>query len=137
MTYSRRAQKAHRKLWVEALRSGKYRQAKGYLHEGDGSMCCLGVACDISGLGKWSKDGTVFSYVLHEAHDARMLPQEVGNWLGLRGKMGGFTDEAGTLKLLSDLNDSGVPFEKIADIIEREPLNFLSSTDNGTVVLDK
>ena len=32
--------------WVEALRSGKYQQAKGSLRRGD-AMCCLGVACDL------------------------------------------------------------------------------------------
>ena len=32
------------KKWVKALRSGKYKQAKGSLQTGDG-FWCLGVAC--------------------------------------------------------------------------------------------
>lgn len=29
--------------WLEALRSGKYKQGKGYLETKEGSFCCLGV----------------------------------------------------------------------------------------------
>jgi hypothetical protein len=40
--------------WLAALRSGKYKQAKGALllkdAEGNKSYCCLGVACDIQGI---------------------------------------------------------------------------------------
>ena len=46
--------KANIKLWVDALRSGKYQQARGALKTGD-AYCCLGVACDISGLGTWDR----------------------------------------------------------------------------------
>lgn len=35
--------------WVEALRSGKYRQTRGKLKARNGAMCCLGVLCDIQG----------------------------------------------------------------------------------------
>lgn len=38
--------------WVEALRSGKFKQGKGKLKYGD-NYCCLGVACEI---GITSKD---------------------------------------------------------------------------------
>ena len=36
--------------WVEALRSGKYKQGKSALKKDD-SFCCLGVLCDIIGKG--------------------------------------------------------------------------------------
>lgn len=41
--------------WLEALRSGKFRQAQGTLLDEDGAMCCLGVlahiqGCDLSAL---------------------------------------------------------------------------------------
>ena len=36
--------------WVEALRSGKYTQARGALHRKDGSYCCLGVLCSLKGM---------------------------------------------------------------------------------------
>lgn len=33
--------------WIEALESGKYTQTKEILHKQDGTMCCLGVACNL------------------------------------------------------------------------------------------
>ena len=38
--------------WIEALRSGKYKQTRGKLKGRNGAFCCLGVLCDIQG-GKW------------------------------------------------------------------------------------
>ena len=38
--------------WLEALRSGKYRQTRGKLKSRNGAFCCLGVLCDIQGA-KW------------------------------------------------------------------------------------
>ena len=35
--------------WVEALRSGKYRQACGVLRAESGAFCCLGVLREIRG----------------------------------------------------------------------------------------
>lgn len=34
------------KLWIAALDSGKYKQAKYYLQQND-AHCCLGVACEL------------------------------------------------------------------------------------------
>mgnify|MGYP001614085498 FL=1 len=39
--------------WIKALRNGEYTQWRGNLRYGN-SFCCLGVACDISALGRWS-----------------------------------------------------------------------------------
>lgn len=36
--------------WIEALRSGKYEQARGRLHTRDGGYCCLGVLCRVADL---------------------------------------------------------------------------------------
>lgn len=35
--------------WVQALRSGEYKQCKGTLHDGDG-YCCLGVLLKVAGV---------------------------------------------------------------------------------------
>lgn len=35
--------------WIEALRSGNYKQGTGYLKATDGTWCCLGVLCDVLG----------------------------------------------------------------------------------------
>jgi hypothetical protein len=40
--------------WIEALRSGKYQQAREVLKDGQGGMCCLGVAADLIDSSKWS-----------------------------------------------------------------------------------
>ena len=45
----------HRRELAAALRSGKYRQTRGRLRDSKG-FCCLGVACEISGVGKWNGD---------------------------------------------------------------------------------
>lgn len=37
-----------KRLWLEALRSGRYRQERGWLHLDGGGYCCLGVLCDVA-----------------------------------------------------------------------------------------
>jgi hypothetical protein len=47
---------ANIRAWVDALRSGRYEQGHGRLltvADDVKRFCCLGVACDISGLGHW------------------------------------------------------------------------------------
>ena len=50
------------KKLVAALRSGRYRQARTKLRKAD-RYCCLGVACEISKLGKWEKSYFSHSYL--------------------------------------------------------------------------
>ena len=38
-----------RRVWVEALRSGKYEQTGGQLFNGENAYCCLGVKCMLDG----------------------------------------------------------------------------------------
>ena len=49
-----------KQLWVNALRSGEYKQATGRLRKNDG-YCCLGVLCDLhsktTGEGHWEGEG--------------------------------------------------------------------------------
>ena len=74
MTYTEEeAILAHREQWIEALRSGKYEQAKGILRDVDDNnkFCCLGVACEISGLGEWLFGGIDFSYL----DSSKVLPK--------------------------------------------------------------
>jgi hypothetical protein len=94
-----------KKLWVEALRSGKYKQGKYHLHTGD-KYCCLGVLCDIS----------PFPLVTGEK-----LPSiEVLEWSGL-------PDSNPDVWIKNDLvpiarvNDcvKGYGFKRIADLIEK------------------
>jgi hypothetical protein len=69
--------------WLVALRSGKYSSCSGALHRGD-SFCALGVLCDISGLGTWTKD----TYSNKEVYlgEINYLPKEVREWAGISEK---------------------------------------------------
>ena len=127
-------QAEHRRLWVEALRSGEYTQAKESLRNPDG-FCCLGVACDISWLVIWRQAtetdislsvGTPLGFMFAECEGATgpqsergILPGLIADWLGLISIKGsfGFKDQ----RSLITMNDQGNSFEAIADVIETEP----------------
>lgn len=42
-----------KKVWVDALRSGEYKQARSQLCTPDGKMCCLGVLIDVAVDTNW------------------------------------------------------------------------------------
>jgi hypothetical protein len=52
-TYTPEEQAANRATLCEALRSGKYQHAKGYLKNVNGGMCCLGVGLDLVAPEGW------------------------------------------------------------------------------------
>lgn len=108
--------KANRKLWVEALRSGKYEQASGHLRTTEG-YCCLGVLADIAGA-KWRPDGFGAFYAEVDCWGSRSIaPSFVRAFVGLKDECGMFGDD----DTLAERNDSGTTFSEIADIIESEP----------------
>lgn len=45
--------------WIEALRSGEYRQARNAMNRDNESYCCLGVLCLVGGV---PADGGSFAY---------------------------------------------------------------------------
>jgi hypothetical protein len=71
--------RANRRKWVDALLSGKYKQAQGALHD-TGGFCCMGVACDLSGKGEWT-DHSDFKTYDGEIRGGYM-PVAVADWLG-------------------------------------------------------
>jgi hypothetical protein len=106
--------------WIAALRSGRYEQTAGRLHDCDGH-CCLGVAAQefISDKVVVRRDGP------HQGRDARSYdgdyanaPAYVVTALGLHTSAG--SGNAGGEGLTS-LNDRGVSFKKIADVLEACP----------------
>lgn len=109
--------------WVRALLSGKYKQAKDQLRDGN-NFCCLGVACDLYAKEKkrvkWNPDESFLG------EDCE-LPVKVANWLGLTKTCGQFNPDARPdgFKIeeasLAQLNDRGWSFKKIADFIKNEP----------------
>ena len=126
--YTREEQSANRRTWVEALRSGKYKQGRVYLRRRDvddpdsgDKFCCLGVACDLydeaMGTDNWGSVQPGDVYKPYEEYNSG-LPPWVEDWLGVES-LGGLVDEDNMLTdSLADKNDGGANFDTIADIIE-------------------
>ncbi len=67
-----------KKRWIDALKSGEYKQGRGRLKDG-GSYCCLGVLCDLffreTEDTDWGSEGMLLS--------TWFLPVRVKIWSGL------------------------------------------------------
>ncbi len=101
-----------KKKWVQALRSGKYEQARSFLvvnRTGDfkPQFCCLGVLCDINNMTSVHKNG--FTKVLRSNSEGGVLSSKGLVQVGLTNK------EQGTL---ANMNDTGSTFGEIATYIE-------------------
>lgn len=99
--------------WVAALRSGEYKQTTRKLREvyEDGSVgfCCLGVLCDLSGMGRW--EGSLY-------HDEGDHVLAGGNRLWELGTRYGLKrGEAVDLAYHNDIDKWS--FDQIADYIEK------------------
>jgi len=114
------------KKLIEALRSGKYQQAKGHLRI-DGGYCCLGVACDISKIkGNWDHFGSYFQF--SEDSQSSYLPNRVRYELGWQHPNGlthierrgspYYNEGYENCFALDELNDADFTFDQIADIIQ-------------------
>lgn len=113
--------------WVEALRSGKYKQGRGYLGDlsgEDASFCCLGVLCELAvaeGVITRSCDGKRLAY----DDNITSLPKSAVAWAGMRNCVGyversdmGMTALGNGFDLIT-LNDDGSSFDEIASMIEQ------------------
>jgi hypothetical protein len=124
--------------WLEALESGDYKQVIGTLKKNDG-YCCLGVACEISGLGKFDTcpdkmDDTSLLYICPgEDFSGAQLPYAVKVWLGFKTRDGNYNVVRTTL--YSD-NEQNLPhhndvdkwdFKQIAAFIRANPAKFFVS----------
>jgi hypothetical protein len=126
--------------WITALESGEYRQGYGSLHrdvEGASEFCCLGVLCELA-----AEAGIVEPAPLDPNHalefcvgysevddptrsaDYGLLPTAVVRWAKITHDSVSEGDEV--LRdvyirgePLSALNDSRVPFKKIAKILRK------------------
>lgn len=107
--------------WVQALRSGEFVQGHGALCR-DGRYCCLGVLAELAVregvLGKYdteNRHGSVFTRFGSDG-ERSFLPREVFEWADLSSD----NPIIDSTDSLASLNDNGVPFEMIADIIEEK-----------------
>lgn len=102
----------------KALRSGDYKQGKHELRSADNEYCCLGVLCDLyrkETNKRWVKNEFDDNYKMHG--DAAFLPEEVMEWAGVEDD-NLYLQRGGEQIAASYLNDRGVPFTEIADLIE-------------------
>ncbi len=119
MTNLKQEQREHLQLWVAALRSGKYKQGWTRLHREE-EFCCLGVACEISGLGRWMADDDGSDIIWYLGYTS-VLPPVVQHWLGVPNELGlQLQTRQAHFVGLECLNDEGMTFSQIADLIEYE-----------------
>jgi hypothetical protein len=126
-------QKVRWRAWIEALRSGKYQQARKRLRT-DVGFCCLGVICEMAvaeGFSHWGDGvdaGTFFSG-LNESGACTELPDSTAVLYGLPMGAGFRVDVDACHKFcfashtprpcLAELNDGeAATFEDIALILE-------------------
>jgi hypothetical protein len=135
-------QKLDARDWVDALRSGQFNQAKGFLRVIEGvadpaegsvaeihnSYCCLGVLLDTMSDGWYDDNEDIVTWLEPE-------PNGDGGYYVMNENVHNINDDSsGTLinedvaiemglfertqEFLSGLNDNGATFAEIADIIE-------------------
>lgn len=100
-------------LWVQALRSKEYPQGRGALHQGR-VWCALGVLIEVAIKAGVAVTKSVDPSTGATGYDGQFgsLPASVQQWAGLNGN----PMVAGTSVAM--LNDGGMPFRQIADLIE-------------------
>jgi hypothetical protein len=105
--------------FVEALRSGKYKQGRDRLRTGD-KFCCLGVACDLAKrslklnweFSGWADEGQLFDSA------KTSLPESVRRYYGFEDTDPILSaDESAAI-----LNDSGKRFKTLARLFEKKYL---------------
>lgn len=106
-------------LWLNALRSGQYKQGIGALCTPEEKYCCLGVAGHLSGINKWNRknDITRIAFLNTGTHFKRFeknfkFPKK------LPKELIGDADDNLLVSTLVAMNDTGKSFEEIADWIE-------------------
>lgn len=115
--------------WVAGLRSGEYRQGRGYLNN-NGEFCCLGVLCELAyqrgvTLKRPGLEGVaIYGSKRPGMAEAWLPPDEVVEWAGLPDENPELTiaqDDSGLTELTSELNDRlGLTLAEIADLIEEQ-----------------
>lgn len=140
---------AVKQLWLEGLRSGEFAQCPGKLADGRGGHCCLGVLSELAvqegvlekrveehtfeTFGGDRSTGQTVHYGRYLA--SNYLPREVAEWAfepfdetSAHWENPRVNDPRpnnhplrdGNITDLANLNDEGLTFHEIADVIEKE-----------------
>ena len=119
--------------WVNALRSGDYKQGTQCLLSESGSYCCLGVLCDL--YMKETKEEVEWETTEDSYGDkmkvasflgyTTILPETIREWAGLNEQSPSVTyvdmDGEGGYFMLSNLNDEhDASFDQLAELIEEQ-----------------
>lgn len=114
--------KQRRAAWVQGLRDNPDQQGQERLVNCEGKMCCLGKLCEVMGLEQ--RLGGFFDGSITETH----LPGEVvQHAVGLQDNTGTFNPSSLPKSLATNhhslvgMNDAGIPWSFIANVIEAEP----------------
>jgi hypothetical protein len=112
--------------WVKALRSEQYKQGVGALRtnvDGERRFCCLGVLADravLAGVVDWKPYQSAPEAAIEG--EWQILPEAVRVWAGLEDWNPDVAirvpDGACPTNSLAELNDSGMTFAEIAELIE-------------------
>lgn len=128
--------------WANALRSGRYKQGRGQLagqplDDGEMQYCCLGVACEVAianGVRLEVENAVDDGHpgIISRLYNGRVdfLPNGLAARFGLQSDTGilpGVEDG----RSLSQYNDDGASFDRIADLIEAYVLGKDQGTDDG------
>lgn len=103
--------------WIEALRSGQYKQGAHQLKTPDGCNCCLGVLAEINAIPHFRREGSNTTYY-DFSEDDRRDADVPDNYCGL--------DHLAICELIH-LNDSGVYDEKVGKY--SDPYTFVQIAD--------
>lgn len=99
--------------WILALKSGDFKQDSSSLKSSRG-YCCLGVLCELFSVENpefqfEELDPELMEFEFKFIDNSELLPNVVSVWAELSKKQQSY---------LANLNDTGMPFLKLADMIE-------------------
>lgn len=116
-------------LLVEALESGKYKQGEGVLkrtdeYSGENFHCCLGVLTElavVAGVDVKVETPQQAEYKEYWLFDGgyEVLPKGVQEWAGIDA-VGSIGDGEHAGSCLAELNDNGMPFKEIVEVIKEQ-----------------
>lgn len=114
-----------KKRWVEALRSGRYKQGRGVLwNPSDNTFCCLGVLCEIAredGIVERDPSGARYGNPGAAVFALAVPPLEVVKWAGLmESNPTVWCDDRGATDLAYINDQLRLDFKAIARIIEEQ-----------------
>lgn len=108
--------------WLEALRSGKYKQGREMLRPNRNCFCCLGVLADITDKDAWSKDGVFYWRAVENGFEDRSteLPSDFRKQVGLSLEQ---------VRVLVSMNDGDGPSHMAPSTLVVEPKSFAEIAD--------